>query len=702
MNIIIRSSITSILSLISISSLLVFSDPSAASGELLERAARLLRNRQPQEAMSAAMSAPSSGQRSMIAGVAAFKSGRYEDALPLLADAERSYPVLADYAAAYRADALFRLKRYRDALLVMGSQPVKASPSTLVINWMEKLRADALFEAGDIRGAMHAYQSYMGKHSLGRYNVDSRYQLARCRDITGDHAGAIAEYRVIWLQYPASAQSGKAHEYLKSSEKSGNISANRFTVEELMRRADLLMVAGRNAEAAWTLASIPRNLISDETLAQIELKSGQAAMKQRQFTLADRFLSRSAGARNRQVRDEASLALAKVESKTGRYDKALSRLMLMASERGQFADNALFEAAMLHKNAGRFAESLKLLERLQKDFPKSEVASKAAWEMAWCRYLSSDFNAADEGFRRLVNEDAYREKSLYWSGRSLEKQNRQQDADKQFRQLLAEYPFGFYSAMRREQKQIQSGWEHYSPGVPEPPLPPETERIQALAQCGMTDQVRAELSALKGRLHDRVQQIMPGLVRLHQMAGDYHGAISTFHQNRPKTIDRSNIMVWSMGYPRHYGELFSRYASANSLSEAMVLSLSKAESNFMASVKSPAGAIGLMQMMPATARMAAKVKGKGQFNPLLLTEPDLNIKLGTRYLRELLDTYHQDTVYALAAYNAGSGTVNRWRTSFGHLSRDEFVENIPYRETRDYVKKIIGYMAVYRAVYRIN
>ena len=567
---------------------------------------------------------------------------------------------------------------------------------------MEKLHADALFEAGDIRAALYAYQAYMAKHSLGRLSVDSRYQAARCREMTGDRAGAIAEFRAIWLLHPASAQAEKIQDYLKAQERSGNTSANRFTVEELMRRADLLMVAGRNADAGWTLASIPRNLISDETLAQIELKSGQAAMKQRQYTLAERFLSRATGSRNRQVKDEARLALARAESRTGKSDRSISRLLSLASERGTLADDALIEAALVYKQSGRFLESSKLLDRLLKEFPASELASRAAWEMAWTRYMSGDFQGADEGFRRLLQDDAYRERALYWNGRSLEKQNRHQDAEKNFRQLLVDYPFGYYSAMRREQKNIQPVWEYYSSGMPEPPFPAGTEKIQALALCGMSDEVRAELSALKGRLGDKLQPAMPGIVRLHQMAADYHGAISTFHQNRPRTLERANIAVWAMGYPRHYGDLFSRHAAFNRLSEAMALLLAKAESNFMSGVKSHAGAIGLMQLMPATARMTARYKGKGQFNPLWLTDPEFNVKLGTKHLRELLDRYHQDQIYSLAAYNAGAGAVNRWKNSFGNLARDEFVENIPYQETRDYVKKIIAYMAVYRAMYRIN
>ncbi len=701
MNTLFRPNLAGFMTIISVVFILASAGSANSASDQLGKAASLLRNRQNQEALNAALSAPAGGQRSMIAGVAAFKAARFEEAIPLLADAERNYPILADYASSYRAEALLNLKRYREAVAVANSPVIKGSRSVSVVRRMEKLAADGLFEAGDIKGAMQGYQAFLARHALGRDSVDARYQSARCKEMTGDRAGAIAEYRAIWLNHPASQQAEKAHVYLKGLEKGGNIEANSFSADDLLRRADLLMIAGRHADAGWALAAIPRTGISDETLAHIELKSGQVAMKQRQYSLAEKFLARAAGTRNQQVKDEVRLALARAEIKTGKTDKALSRLFILASERGPLADDALLQVGVIHKQSGRLTDSVKVMERLLKEFPASELASRAAWEMAWSRYLAGDFAQADDGFRRLLKDDAYRERSLYWHGRSLERQNRQQDADRQFKTLLNDYPFGYYSALRREHTRQPAAWEQYNQGLPEPSFPPETEKIQALALCGMTEEVRTEVSALKGRINDKAQA-MPGIARLQQLAGDYHGAIATFHQNRPKIIDRSNVAVWAMGYPRHYGDLFSRNATANRLSEAMVFSLAKAESNFTAGVKSHAGAIGLMQLMPATARMTARYKGKSPFNPLWLTDPEYNIRLGTRHLRELLDTYHQDTIYSLAAYNAGGGAVNRWKSSFGHLTRDEFVENIPYQETRDYVKKIVAYMSLYRALYRIQ
>jgi soluble lytic murein transglycosylase len=141
-------------------------------------------------------------------------------------------------------------------------------------------------------------------------------------------------------------------------------------------------------------------------------------------------------------------------------------------------------------------------------------------------------------------------------------------------------------------------------------------------------------------------------------------------------------------------------AAANALSEGLVYALIRAESGFSPTIKSHAGAIGLMQMMPTTAKLTAREKGA--FNPQRLTNPEYNIRLGTRHLRDLMKEYDGDVVHVAAAYNAGGAAVERWRKSMKGLKQDEFIESIPYQETRDYVKKVYASAAIYRQLYGLK
>lgn len=669
-----------------------------SSTEQLRKAAGLLRSNQNQEALQAALTAPSDGPRNLVAGEAALRLKRYDEAVRYLSDAERSYPLLADIAASLKADALYGQKKYREAAAA-ASSAAKLSPTPAVSRRMEKLAADTLFAAGEIKAALASYRQFTARHSLGRDTVDALYQTALCQEQLGDLPQAIQGYRSIHLQHPASSAAPKAFEQLKALEKKGRKEATTFTAEEQFQRGLLLLANNQPNAAAWAFAGIPRTNLSDELLARIEIKSGQAAIRQRHYSLAEPFLKRALASKSQSTRDEARLMLARLEERQGASDKALARLLSLASERGTLADDALLEAALINKSSGHFNDAAQILQRLIKEFPSSDLKSRAGWELAWGQYLAGNLSAAEENLQRLFRDNLYRERSLYWYARTKERQNKPADAERSYKQLLNDFPYGFYAAWYRLHTNKPTGWMPLSNGIQDPPFPDGSQRIQELASLGMFEEARTELAAF--RLKNTDKTTAPGLSRLQQTAGDLHGSIMTFHQNRPATIDRTNLTFWALGYPRPYAEQFSRHSAINGLSEALVLSLAKAESSFRADVKSPVGAIGLMQMMPATARLTAGGKAKN-FNPLQLTNPEYNIRLGTKHLRELLNQYHQDQVYTLAAYNAGAGAVNRWRKNFGDLARDEFIENIPYQETRDYVKKIVAAMAVYRSLYRIQ
>jgi soluble lytic murein transglycosylase len=668
------------------------------ANEQLRKAALFLRNKQNQDALQTALAAPADGPRNLLAGAAALRLKQYDEAVRYLGDAERSYPLLADIAAELKADALFGLKKYKETAAA-AANAAKLSPTPAISRRMEKLSADAQFAAGDPKTALSAYRQFLSRHTLGKDALDAQFQVALCEEMQGNIAEAIRGYRTIYLGFPASAQAPKAVKHLKNLEKKGQKEATSFSAEEQFRRGQLLLANNQYNAAAWAFSAIPRTDLPEDLAARIELKSGLVAIRQRHYSLAESFLKRAVTAHTPTTRDEARLLLARLEERMGASEKALARLMALSAEKGPLADDALLEAALVNKNNGHFAEAAQLLKRLIHDFPASDLTPRAGWQLAWGLYQSGNLPAAEESFRRLFKNSVYRERSLYWYARTLEKEHKPAEAARSYNQLLTDFPFGFYAAWHRAQTGKVSGWPAAPADIQETALPEGNQRVQSLASLGMLEEARIELAALKAKLG--IRATTPSFARLQQVAGDLHGSIVTFHQNSPATIDRSTLPFWVIGYPRPYAELFSQHSATNNLSDALILSLAKAESSFRADVKSPAGAIGLMQMMPATARMTAGKKTK-KFNALWLIDPAYNIRLGTKHFRDLLDLHNQDIVYSLAAYNAGAGSVKRWRKAFGDLPRDEFVENIPYQETRDYVKKIVAYMAVYRSLYRIQ
>jgi soluble lytic murein transglycosylase len=293
-----------------------------------------------------------------------------------------------------------------------------------------------------------------------------------------------------------------------------------------------------------------------------------------------------------------------------------------------------------------------------------------------------------------------REKALYWLGRSLEQSGNPESASF-FRMLLDEYPAGFYATWHRNQKRIPDVREPLGQrnALVELPQIAGFDKPRLLASLGMIDEARAEMSVARKKAGEN-KSLFPGLARIYLEMEDYSSAIALFLANRPIKWDKTTLPLWTAGYPLAYSAPISKHTSANSVSEGLVYALMRAESGFSPAIKSPAGAIGLMQLMPATAKATAREKGA--FDPLRLTVPDYNIRLGTRHFRDLLKEYDGDVVYSMAAYNAGASAVERWKKSFKGRSKDEFIECIPYQETRDYVKKVYASAGTYRQLYGLK
>jgi Soluble lytic murein transglycosylase and related regulatory proteins (some contain LysM/invasin domains) len=215
----------------------------------------------------------------------------------------------------------------------------------------------------------------------------------------------------------------------------------------------------------------------------------------------------------------------------------------------------------------------------------------------------------------------------------------------------------------------------------------------------MAEEARNEMSFIARKTTDQKANF-PALARVYLETGDYHFAISLFQKNRPIKWEKNTLPLWTAGFPLAHTAAVSRNAAENGLPEPLVYSIIRNESGFSPAIKSPVGAIGLMQLMPATAKQTAREKG--EFDPLRLTDAGFNIKLGTRHLRDLLRDYDGDVVYSIAAYNAGANAVNRWRKNLKGLQKDEFIESIPYQETRDYVKKVYASIGIYRQLYGLK
>ena len=156
-----------------------------------------------------------------------------------------------------------------------------------------------------------------------------------------------------------------------------------------------------------------------------------------------------------------------------------------------------------------------------------------------------------------------------------------------------------------------------------------------------------------------------------------------------------DLRYYSLRFPMHHESDIRVQSQVNGLDPAWVAGQTRAESSFMPRARSGADARGLMQLLPGTAMLVAKKLGLPWGGGETLYDPATNIRLGTAYMRQMLDRYEGKAYYAIAAYNAGPAPLERWRAARSGLDPDFFVESIPWKETRDYVSRVLAFSVVY-------
>lgn len=234
-----------------------------------------------------------------------------------------------------------------------------------------------------------------------------------------------------------------------------------------------------------------------------------------------------------------------------------------------------------------------------------------------------------------------------------------------------------------------------------PILVKKFERAQDLLQIGLIDDMKWEYFEIEKRTSHR--EYLKILMKEYDVIENFHRssyiAQTYFGQARAEYGIEGVRYLWEYVYPKAYVNWVDKYAKENQISNELIWSIMKAESQYKKDVISPVGALGLMQMMPYTADRLATLMNIKDFNSQKLFTPSVSIQFGAKYLSRLEKKFQGQRCLIAAAYNAGPHRVHNWLGRFGTLEMDEFVEHIPFVETRNYVKKVLTNMNIYTKLY---
>ena len=394
---------------------------------------------------------------------------------------------------------------------------------------------------------------------------------------------------------------------------------------------------------------------------------------------------------------------------------ALGYLDLAIKRFPQQAPEALLEKADLLDTLRSPKSASQARQAVLNNYKHSESAAEYRWKVASKKAKAGDLVGAWQWAQPIVinNPDSpIAPKAGFWIAKWATKLNRPQDAAKAYESVLARFPRSYYAW----RSAVALGWDvgdfttvrDKTPEVVKinriaPPGGSET--FQELYRLGLEEEAWAQFQT---EISDRTELSISegftkGLLKLYR-GKNLRGINQIWYlKDADKAEDkqewqklRQTPEYWQALYPFPFEDTILKWSKFRGLNPLLVTSLIRQESRFEPEIESSAGALGLMQVIPPTAKTAAKNIGLSNYS---LTKPEDNVNIGTYYLDFTHKRYNNNSMLAVASYNAGPNAVAKWVSRYGLKDVDEFVEKIPYRETKGYVESVFenywNYMLIY-------
>jgi soluble lytic murein transglycosylase len=636
--------------------------------------------------------------------VEAYGAGEWTRALELTGKSALSTGELAGYAAYYRGMSQLKLTRHAEARETLqalrgrklhGYLPVAAALG----------EGEAAEAAGDQRAAVTIYEELAADKFAVNEDVLSR--LGRAALAAGDRSKAAAAFVRVYYEYALSEAAIAASTQLARLEDV----AVRRGVQADLGRAAMLFGARRYSEARDAYSALQGQVSGeDREVTELRIAESDYFLKryQQALTALEPWLDR--GARKAEARFFYLGALREL----GRHDEYVERTRALVAD---FADSSWSEEAL--NNLGTHyiltnddQKAAEVFAELFAKFPTGTRGERAAWKAGWWAYKNAEhqetvriFEAAAKTYPR----SDYRPSFLYWAGRAHARMGAAPQAEARLRLVHSDYGNSYYGrlALQHLPKSARTAAAADVVSASTPPQsaiaerPPTTRTIQQLLLAGLYDDAIAELRYAQ-RAWGNSPVVDATIAWSYNRKGELRRAITLMRRAYPQFLTAGGhelpTEILEIIFPLTYWDLIRKHATARNLDPYLIAALIAQESTFDPKIRSAANAWGLMQVVPATGRRLARSLGIRRFSTPMLTDPETNVRLGTLYFSRLVQQFGGEH-YALASYNAGENRIVRWRAERPGVEQDEFIDDIPFPETQNYVKRILGTAENYRALY---
>lgn len=639
-----------------------------------------------------------------------YTAGQFAQAKELLLrTTDPKYP-LADYSLYYLAAISLDEKNW-DLARNYLSQLKRRYPQSIWFHGAELQRAKIDLAEKKYPQAIAAFRALRSTRG-GRQEIlqESLHLEAQAREASGDANQAYSLYQQLRVSYPHSRWTAPARkEQARLRERFPDLFGFP-TAQSLAEEADRLAREQAYGEAAEFYKKLLSDAADPEFRLRLLVKLAGLYLDQRRRDEAIPLLEQIA--RDYPETAEAPKATYQIgQILWNRHDNAQAieyfKRVIERYPTSPYVDRAQYASADIYEFFGDKDKAIQLYSELPKRFPRSQVRDDATWRLAWLYYRSGELPSAFSAFGDLAGrsgDNSLRTPALYWQARTAEKSGDLESAKKLLRQIAGGGEESYYQALSlRALERMAAPIEEPKAGKvsngteTDPPLNPEFSfhltRARELTAMSLNRLAAAELD--EANRYSRKQVRLRSLLMHEYFRAQAYSRSLTVANQLPASNGERNLYR----FPLAYWETIQQKAQERDLDPYLILALIRQESLFDAQARSPAFALGLMQLLPSTAARVAKHMGLEPPSNEKLFEPEVNLTLGTQYLKDLLLRYSNDWFKAIAAYNAGEAAVDRWGKEIVTDDIEEFVERIPYVETRGYVKLVMRNHRIYKKLY---
>ncbi len=633
--------------------------------------------------------------------------------------------ILSDTVDYYLAMLAYRAEDFEQTLAFCAKIP----STSRRYGHCRQRRAQSLLRLNKLDEARTALEMLRDEPLPGVYKNTITWKLADCLWQQKQRSKAKPLLRSLWRDNPLGTYESKVEERLN------RFAAPRYgtLVEDRLSRAQALHKRYRYRQAQKELDKA-QEILDDQQdrrsrlAGRVKLWQGLTKFRYRHYSDAiDLFTEALSCNLSKDDKATARFFTLDAYSRKSLYKKvhAKADAFLARHSDHEHACMALYLDATAYRSEEKTTLAVRRYREVAKRFPTCNVADDSLWFAAWALYrkgrLDDAMKALDE-MARAFPDSFNEQQATYWLGRCYQDKKDTRQAVVRYRDVWRRWPLSYYGMLSLWRlKELKQPWpEGVWPKENLKDLPLEVDldlEVSYLAanrhvrkglellRLGLKSDAAGEFSAIDRDSLDEADQIKLDwlLTVVYHRAGDLYRSHfiprlrrNEFMNDLPTKPRRS---FWKLAYPYAYGDLLSKYGKKFKIDPLFVMSIMREESGFHPQIESPANAVGLTQIINSTGRRIARQLGVRGFRHGDLKDPETAIRFGAFHLKELLDRWDGKYPLAIGSYNAGAGAVARWVNQNGDLLFDVWLEEIPYRETRNYTRRVLKTYGIYRYLY---